>query len=42
MSKQTYTQPHLEAIGSVADLTRTGATNPGGDGKEGSVASQGV
>jgi hypothetical protein len=41
MKKQPYTQPHLEAIGSVADLTRTGLTQPGGDGKEGSVASMG-
>jgi hypothetical protein len=39
--KQPYVRPELKMLGSVADLTRTGATNPGGDGKEGSVASQG-
>ena len=42
MDKQAYTQPHLEAIGSVADLTRTGGTNPGDDGKSGSVDSKGI
>jgi hypothetical protein len=41
MKKQPYTQPHLEAIGAIADLTRTGRTNPGGDGKSGSAASEG-
>jgi hypothetical protein len=40
--KQPYVRPELNVLGSVADLTRTGLTNPGGDGKSGSVASQGV
>jgi hypothetical protein len=39
--KQLYVRPELNVLGSVADLTRTGQTNPGGDGKSGSVASQG-
>jgi hypothetical protein len=41
MERQPYTQPHLETIGSVLDLTRTGLTNPGDDGKAGSVGSGG-
>jgi hypothetical protein len=41
-AKKTYQSPSLKALGKVADLTRTGLTNPGGDGKEGSVASMGV
>jgi len=40
--KQLYVRPELNVLGSVADLTRTGRTNPGGDGKSGSVASAGV
>ena len=39
--KQPYVRPELHSLGSVADLTRTGLTNPGDDGKSGSVASQG-
>jgi hypothetical protein len=41
MDKQPYTQPRLETIGAIADFTRTGITNPGGDGKTGSAASKG-
>lgn len=41
MDKKEYTTPDLVEHGSVADLTQTGNTNPGGDGKEGSVPSQG-
>jgi hypothetical protein len=40
--KQPYVRPELRVLGSVADLTRTGKTNPGGDGKSGSVSSRGV
>ena len=39
--KTPYTEPHLKKIGSIADLTLTGQTEPGGDGKDGSVASMG-
>ena len=43
MSKtQTYKAPKLVTLGSVADLTKTGLTNPGADAKQGSVASMGV
>ncbi len=43
--KKVYTRPQgpqLKVIGSVADLTHTGATNNGSDGKGGSVGSMGV
>lgn len=39
--KQPYVRPELHRLGSVADLTRTGITNPGGDGKTGTAASKG-
>ena len=40
---QEYKAPKLVTLGSVADLTRTGNTNPSTDGKGGSVLhSQGV
>jgi hypothetical protein len=35
--KRLYVRPELKVLGSVADLTRTGGTNPGVDGKGGSV-----
>ena len=37
MEKKTYTQPQLETLGSVVEVTQTGQTNPGDDGKSGSV-----
>ena len=37
MDKQPYTQPHLETIGSVTDLTRAGDSNPGDDNVRGLV-----
>lgn len=40
--KRLYVRPELKVLGSVADLTRTGLTHPGGDGKSGSVASRGA
>jgi len=40
--KRLYVRPELKTLGSVADLTRTGITNPGGDGKSGSAVSKGV
>lgn len=42
MDKRTYQTPKLVNLGSVADLTQTGKTNPGPDAKSGSVSSQGV
>lgn len=39
--KKEYVQPSIEDHGKVADLTATGLTNPGGDAKDGSVASEG-
>jgi hypothetical protein len=39
---QEYKAPKLVTLGTVADLTRTGITNPGSDAKGGSAASQGV
>lgn len=41
MEKKAYTPPKLKKWGTVADLTKTGRTNPGADGKGGSAASQG-
>jgi hypothetical protein len=40
--EKDYTAPELEDFGTVADLTETGRTNPGNDGKSGSAASSGV
>lgn len=37
-----YTKPELTVWGKVEDLTLTGSTNPGDDGKTGSVPSEGV
>lgn len=39
--KKTYTSPELKKWGKVSDLTKTGGTNPGGDGKSGSRPSNG-
>lgn len=43
MSEQQkdYTPPQIRELGTVTDLTETGKTNPGGDGKIGSAPSQG-
>ena len=41
-SKKEYNKPSIEDFGTVTELTATGLTNPGGDGKSGSVASRGV
>ncbi len=41
MTKTPYTQPQLTTLGNVTDLTQTGQTHPGEDGKSGSAASQG-
>lgn len=40
-AKKAYTAPQLADFGKVADLTQTGLTHPGSDGKGGSAASQG-
>lgn len=40
--REQYEEPKVEEWGSVTDLTQTGGTNPGGDGKSGSVDSQGT
>ena len=40
--KKAYTSPSLKKWGKVAELTQTGLTNPGADGKQGSRPSQGV
>lgn len=39
--KKPYDSPKLKKWGTMADLTRTGLTNPGGDAKSGSRPSQG-
>ena len=39
--KKAYTTPSLTKWGKVAELTQTGKTNPGTDGKSGSRPSQG-
>ena len=39
--KKVYVQPSIEDHGKVADLTATGRTNPGADGKSGSASSMG-
>jgi hypothetical protein len=41
-SKKEYRKPSIEDFGAVTELTATGLTNPGGDGKSGSVNSNGV
>lgn len=41
MEKKAYTPPKLNKWGTVADLTKTGNTMPGTDGKGGSAASTG-
>ncbi|MDQ3509398.1 MAG: lasso RiPP family leader peptide-containing protein [Actinomycetota bacterium] len=41
MEKKAYTPPKLNKWGTVADLTKTGNTMPGADGKGGSAASTG-
>jgi hypothetical protein len=40
--KQEYTTPEIRDWGTVSQLTQTGLTQPGGDAKSGSVASQGI
>jgi hypothetical protein len=40
--KKAYTSPSLKKWGKVAELTQTGLTNPGDDGKAGSRPSSGV
>ena len=42
IDKKAYVAPALVNLGSVADLTQTGRTNPGPDAKTGSVSSKGV
>jgi hypothetical protein len=39
--KKAYTAPSLKKWGKVAELTQTGLTQPGADGKQGSSPSQG-
>ena len=41
MKKLAYQAPRLVALGSVANLTQVGGTNPGADGKGGSVLGKG-
>jgi hypothetical protein len=41
MEKKTYNRPEIKSWGTVAELTATGMTMPGGDNKSGSAASQG-
>ena len=41
VEKKAYASPKLKTWGKVRDLTQTGLTNPGADGKSGSSASQG-
>lgn len=41
VNRKPYEAPEIEDWGTVADLTETGLTHPGGDLKSGSVASQG-
>ena len=40
--KKAYVQPSITDFGTVTDLTATGTTQPGGDAKQGSVASRGA
>ena len=39
--KKAYEKPEVKELGSVAELTQTGQTNPGGDMKGGSAGSMG-
>ena len=39
--KKEYKKPEFTELGSVIDVTQTGLTNPGDDGKAGSRPSQG-
>ena len=39
--KKAYSKPELAELGSVTNMTQTGLTNPGADGKQGSRPSQG-
>ena len=41
-SKRTYVAPRLVQLGTVADLTRVGRTNPGTDADYGSVIPNGL
>jgi hypothetical protein len=41
-SKKEYCKPSIEDFGTVTELTATGKSNPGGDGKVGSVNSNGA
>jgi hypothetical protein len=41
MDKKDYRTPEIQDWGTVTDVTETGLTNPGGDGKSGSRPSQG-
>lgn len=40
-NKKEYRTPELQDWGHVSELTQTGLTKPGQDGKQGSAASQG-
>ena len=40
-ARKVYVAPTIKRWGTVADLTKTGQTNPGGDGKGGSATSFG-
>ncbi len=40
--RRQYVSPSLKKWGKVAELTQTGLTNPGDDGKSGSRPSSGV
>lgn len=39
--KSEYSKPEISELGKVTELTQTGLTNPGADGKSGSAPSQG-
>jgi hypothetical protein len=40
-TKRAYRRPQLKNWGTVVQLTQTGLTHPGGDGKVGSATSEG-
>lgn len=40
-NKKQYRKPEVQDWGTVTDLTATGQTHPGADGKAGSASSQG-
>ena len=42
MKKIAYQAPRLVVLGSVANLTQVGTTNPGGDAESGSVNPPGL